>query len=145
VLVLGTALGVVGGAVYVGVRRWLPVPAAWHGVAYGIVSPLTVGNVLIDSHNVDFQIFEPVLLVVALFAALFLVNGLIVAALADRFHHEPAYRPSLRMSRAVAGIIAAACVSGAVIMSLSVAQMIDDEGTCLSAAEGGGCAVRASD
>jgi hypothetical protein len=144
VLVLGTLLGIVGGAVYLGVRRWLPVPSAWHGVAYGIVSLLTVGNVLIDSHNVDFQIFEPVVLVVALFAVLFLVNGLIVAALADRFHREPAYRPSLRVSRAVAGVIAALCVIGALFMSLSVAQMIDDEGTCLSAAEGGGCAVRAT-
>jgi hypothetical protein len=145
VLILGTILGVLGGAVYLGVRRWLPVPAAWHGVAYGIVSLLTVGNVLFDANNVDFQIFEPVVLVVALFAVLFLVNGLIVAALADRFRREPEYRPSLRVSRAVAGVIATVCLFGALLMSLSVVQMIDDEGTCVSAAEGGGCAVRATD
>jgi hypothetical protein len=145
VLVLGTLIGIIGGAIYLGVRRWLPVPAAWHGVAYGLVSLLTVGNVLIDSHNVDFQIFQPVVLVVALFAVLFLVNGLIVAALADRFHREPTYRRSAPVSRAVAGVIAAVCVLGAVFMSLSVAQMIADEGMCLSAAEGGGCAVRPTD
>ncbi len=145
VLVLGTVLGVLGGTVYLGVRRWLPVPVALRGLVYGIVSLLTVGNLLLDSHNVDFQIFEPVLVVVALFALLFLMNGLIVAALADRFHREPAYRPSLRVSRAVAGAIAAVCLLGLLLLSLSVTQMINDEGTCLSAAEGGGCAVRAPD
>ena len=62
-LFLGTVAGIMGGAVYLGLRRWLPVPAAWKGLTYGIVSLLTVGHLLFDTHNADFQIFEPVLFI----------------------------------------------------------------------------------
>src|SRR3990172_3727942 len=47
-LLLGTIAGVMGGAAYLGVRRWLPVPAAWKGVADRIVSLLTVRQLLFD-------------------------------------------------------------------------------------------------
>ena len=136
-----------GGAVYLGLRRWLPVPGVWKGVAYGVVTLLTVGHLLFDTTNADFQIFEPVLLVIVLFAALFLVNGLLVRALCDRFHPEPVYRPSLRVSRAVTGVIALVCILGAVGYATdTLPQMIDDEGTCISARGGGqGCAVRTSE
>ena len=145
-LLLGTIAGVMGGAAYLGVRRWLPVPAAWKGLAYGIVSLLTVGQLLFDTHNADFQIFKPVVMVIALFSVLFLLNGLIVGALVGRFHPEPAYRPSLRVSRAVTGVLALVCVLGLVAHAITTVQMIDDEGTCLSALGGGaGCAVRTTD
>ena len=145
-MMLGTIAGVMGGATYLGVRRWLPVPAAGKGLAYGVVSLLTVGQLLFDTHNADFQIFEPVVLVIVLFSLLFLLNGLIVAPLVDRFHPEPTYRPSLRVSRAVTAGIAVICVLGAAAHVGTTVQMIDDEGTCLSALGGGaGCAVRTSD
>ena len=145
-LLLGTIAGVMGGVVYLGVRRWLPVPAAWKGLTWGIVSLLTVGQLLFDTHNADFQIFKPVVMVIALFSVLFLLNGFLVGALAGRFHPEPAYRPSLRVSRAVTGVLALVCVLGLVAHAITTAQMIDDEGTCVSALGGGaGCAVRASE
>lgn len=145
-LLLGTIAGVMGGAVYLGLRRWLPVPAAWKGLTYGIVSLLTVGQLLFDTHNADFQIFEPVVMVIALFSGLFLLNGVIVGALLDRFHREPTYRTSLRVSRAVTGVIAVVCVLGIVAYVSATVQMIDDEGSCLSAVGGGnGCAVRTTD
>jgi hypothetical protein len=143
-MILGSIAGVMGGATYLGLRRWLPVPAAWRGLAYGIVTLLTVGQLLFDTNNADFQIFEPVVLVIALFSLLFLVNGAIVAPLVDRFHPEPAYRGSLRVTRAVTGVLAVICVLGIVAHGVTTAQMIDDEGTCLSALGGGaGCAVKA--
>lgn len=145
-LFLGTIAGIMGGLVYLGLRRWLPVPGAWKGTAYGVITLLTVGHLLFDTANADFQIFEPALMVIALFAALFLLNGLIVRALADRFHPEPAYRTSLRVSRAVTGVIAVVCVLGIVSYADTVPQMIDDEGSCISAKGAGqGCAVRQSD
>ena len=145
-LFLGIAAGIMGGAVYLGLRRWLPVPAAWKGLTYGVVSLLTVGQLLFDTHNADFQIFEPVVMVIALFSVLFLLNGVILGALLDRFHREPAYRTSLRVSRAATAVIAVVCVLGLAAHVITTVQMIDDEGSCLSAVGGGnGCAVRASD
>ena len=146
-VMLGTIAGIMGGVVYLGVRRWLPVPASWKGLAYGVVTLLTVGHLLFDTTNADFKIFEPVLMVIALFAVLFLINGLIVGALVDRFHPEPAYPNSLRVSRAVTGIVALVCVLGAIGYATdTLPQMIDEEGTCYSAKGGGlGCAVRTSE
>jgi len=145
-LALGTIAGVMGGALYLGVRRWLPVPVGWKWLAYAVLTLATVGQLLFDQNNADFQIFEPVLLVIALFSVLFFLNGLIVSPLVDRFHPEPAYPSSLRVSRAVTGIIALVCVLGFAAHAASTAEMIDEQGTCLSAKGGGaGCAVRASD
>src|SRR3989304_3655839 len=53
-LFLGTGAGIMGGAAYLGLRRWLPVPAAWKGLTYGVVSLLPVGQLLFDTHNADF-------------------------------------------------------------------------------------------
>lgn len=146
-LMLGTIAGIMGGALYLGLRRWLPVPAAWKGLAYGAVTLVTVGHLLFDPHNADFQIFEPILLVIALFAALFFVNGLILGPLTQRFHPEPAYPASARVSRTAAAVIAALCLLGAIgLLTDTIPKMLDDEGTCLSAAGGGnGCAVQAAD
>lgn len=145
-LMLGTIAGVMGGLVYLGLRRWLPVPAPWKGLAYGIVTLLTVGQLLFDTHNADFQIFEPILLVIGLFAVLFLVNGLILGPLMERIHPEPAYPPSTRVPRAAAALIAIVCVIGVAGYAETIPTMIDDEGSCLSARGGGnGCAVRPVD
>jgi hypothetical protein len=144
-LLLGTIAGVMGGLVYLGIRRWLPVAAPWRGLTYGVVTLLTVGQLLFDQNNADFQIFEPVALVIALFAVLFLVNGLIVVPLIDRFDAEPPYPASLRVSRAVTGLLVVVCLLGVGAHVATTVQMIEDEGSCLSALGGGaGCAVQAS-
>ena len=44
-------------------------PTAWKGLTYGVVTLLTVGQLQFDRANPDFQIFEPVLMVLALLAA----------------------------------------------------------------------------
>ena len=144
-LVLGTMVGAMGGLVYLGLRRWLPVPAAWKGVAFGVLTLASVGNVVIDDGNVDFQIFEPVLLVVVLFSALFFVNGLLLAGLMARFHPEPAYAHRPWVSRAAVGVIVIVCVVGTIGLVGGTLGMIEDQGTCLRAVGGGeGCAVLAA-
>lgn len=141
-LFVGTVAGVMGGLMYLPLRRWLFTQPILRGVTFGAITLLTIGQILFDTHNVDFQIFEPVLVVVALFALLFAINGLILVALADRIHPEPAYRPGSRMPKAIAAVMGAVCVLGAMVMAGTVNTMIDDAGTCYAAAGGGaGCAV----
>jgi hypothetical protein len=141
-LMLGVAAGVMGGLLYLGLRRWLWVSPAWRGLAFGVVTLVTVGQPLFDPANVDFQIFEPVVVVMAMFAALFLINGLILVPLADRIHPEPSYPKSKRVPRLAAGAIALACVLGGVLLLGTFMTMVDDAGTCYSAAGGGqGCAI----
>lgn len=145
-LVLGTIAGVLGGLLYLGLRRWLWVPPAWRGAAFGAVTLLTVGQPIFDPANVDFQIFEPVGVVIALFAALFLINGVILVRLADGIHPEPAYADGTRIPRAAAGVIALACVLGLVLIVNTFRTMVEDAGTCYSAVGGGeGCAALTRD
>lgn len=141
-LVLGSIAGVLGGILYLGLRRWLWVPVWGRGPAYALVTLLTVGHLLFDPANVDFQMFEPPLAVIVLFAALFLVNGVILVALADRIHPEPAYPPSARVRAVAAGAIVLVSVVGFVGMVDTFRTIVADAGTCYSAAGGGnGCAV----
>ena len=141
-LMLGVIAGVLGGVLYVGLRRWLWVPPAWRGLTFGSVTLFTVGHLLFDTANVDFQMFEPVAIVIVLFAALFFINGLLVAAVADRIHPEPAYAGGNRVPRAAAGIIALVSLAGMIGMADTYRTMIDDAGTCYAAIGGGnGCAV----
>lgn len=145
-LLIGTILGIVGALVYLGLRRWLFVPPAWRGVAYAALTLLTIGNVLFDTANPDFQIFEPVLLVIALFVALFVVNGLLLAPLAGRLHPEPPYSAGRVVPRLAAAGLGVVAIVGATGLAESFSRMIDDAGTCVSVTEaGGGCGVLASD
>ncbi len=142
---LGIGAGILGGLLFLGVRRWLPVPTKWKGAAYGLLTLLTVGNLLFDPSNADFQIFEPVLLVVALFTALFFVNGLLLGWLMQRFHPEPAYEPRPRAARIAVGLLGAVCLLGGFAYVGGILGMVEDQGTCLRAAGGGnGCALPAN-
>jgi hypothetical protein len=145
-LVLGSLAGVLGGVFYLGLRRWLPVPTVWRGLAFAVITLLTIGQILFDPANVDFQMFEPVLLVVALFTLLFFINGFILAPIADRIHPEPAYSAGVVMPRIVGGIIIIVSLLGFVVMADTVRTMVADSGSCFSARGGGqGCAVAERD
>lgn len=143
-LMLGTLAGILSGLLYLGLRRWLPVPAPWNGIAWAALTLVTVGNILFDPGNADFQIFEPVLLVVALFSVLFVVNGVLLGWLMERFHPEPGYSHRPRVSRAVGAVLVGVTAIGAMVFIGSTLGLLEDEGTCLRAVGGGeGCAVRA--
>lgn len=144
IVLLGTIAGIIGGLLYLGVRRWLPVPPAWNDAAYGVLTLVTVGQPLFDPSNADFQIFEPVLLTVGLFSGLFIVNGLLLGALMDRLHPEPAYRARRRTSMVITAVLGLVFLAGTLMLVGGTLGLIDDEGTCLRATGGGeGCAVPA--
>lgn len=141
-LALGTVFGVIGGLMYLGLRRWLWVSPAWRGVLFGAVTLVTIGQLLFDSMSLDLQIFEPVGVVLVLFVALFFINGLIVAPLTDRIHPEPDYATGRRMPRIAIGMLAIVSLVGLALTAGTFRTIVGDAGTCYSAVGGGeGCAV----
>ena len=61
-LALGTIIGVLVAPIYLGLRRWLPIPTSLRGLGFGYGSLVTGGMILINDDSVDFRIFEPVVL-----------------------------------------------------------------------------------
>lgn len=132
-VLLGTFLGVIASFVYLGLRRWIPVPRSIRGLAFGYGALVTGGNVLIKPDSVDFRVFEPVLLAIALFVSLFLLGGVVLGALTDRFHREPGYAPSVLVPRIVGAILVVIALLGTAIMTGGIVELIDKEGTCVGA------------
>jgi hypothetical protein len=141
---IGAVLGSISGLVFLGMRRWLPVPPAWRGMAFGALTLVTIGQPLFDPANADFKIFEPVVVVVALFATLFFVNGILLVKLLDRLHPEPVYPSSPRAPRIAGAAIGLVFILGGLLFVGGTIGMIEDQGTCLSAVgRGNGCAIPA--
>ena len=83
-LFFGSFLGVFGGLLYVALRPWLPRSGRRRGLAFGALLLAGCGTAVIERGNFDFHHFGIPVLNIALFAALFLLFGLVVAPLADR-------------------------------------------------------------
>ncbi len=84
VFFVGIIGGLVGGAVYVVIRRWLPGDGLLKGLAYGLVLTCMFGSVVFDPDNVDFVLFGPKQLTVALFALLFPLYGVVASLVIER-------------------------------------------------------------
>jgi hypothetical protein len=82
-LLFGAMLGTIGGLLYMALRPWLASAGRWRGVAFGVILLATIRAGTIDSENFDFTRFGIPALNVALFAALPIVFGLLVALWAD--------------------------------------------------------------
>ncbi len=83
-LFFGAFLGVFGGLLYVALRPWLPRSGRRRGPAFGALLLAACGTAIIERENFDFHRFGIPVLNIALFAALFVLFGLVVAPLADR-------------------------------------------------------------
>ena len=142
-LVLSTLAGVIGGLIYVGVRRWLPWSRVPRGVFFGLL--MLSGPGFIALGEVDLQIFEPALPIFAMFVALIVLYGIGVALLTDRLHAPQAVRPGQRMELATRAVQYLAGVAICVMAVLVAFNVHDKAGSCLSADDTGGCAVRATD
>lgn len=88
----GIFLGILGGFIYVTVRRWVPGSGLWKGVAFGVLLFSVTGSLVIDDENRDFKLFDPPALTIGLFALLFPGYGIVVSLLVERFDK---YVPSL--------------------------------------------------
>jgi hypothetical protein len=80
----GAALGSFGGLVYVALRPWLPGAGRGRGPLFGALLLGAFGTAVLEADNVDFRRFGSAPVNVALFGALFLLFGMLVASLADR-------------------------------------------------------------
>ena len=142
-LVLSTIAGIIGGVLYVGLRRWLPWSRAGRGVFFGLLMLYGPGSIAIS--EIDLSIVEPALPIYAMFAALVLLYGVSVALLVDRLHAPPVARPGPRVElagRVLQGLLALGICFMAVAVTLNV---YDKAGSCLSADNDGGCAARPAD
>jgi len=70
--------------VYGIVEPWLRRLRPWHGLGYGIALLAAVGFTVLDPFNFDFTRFGPAPLNLAMFAALFVIFGVVTAWLFDR-------------------------------------------------------------
>lgn len=142
-LVLSTIAGVIGGVMYVAVRRWLPWSHVARGAFFGLL--MMFGPGVIALGEVDLQIFEPAVPIFALFVALIVLYGIGVALLTDRLHAPRPESPGPRMDLVARSLVALAAVGVCVMAVLVTYNVHDKAGSCLSADDNGGCAVRATD
>jgi hypothetical protein len=86
VIFIGIFFPAVAALAYIGLRHFLPNPAALGGAIFGVIllGTLGVGDPM-SSDNVDFEILEPLALAVAGVTFLALLFGVTFAALATRF------------------------------------------------------------
>jgi hypothetical protein len=84
VLLVGVALGVLGGLVYAVVEPWLRRLRPWQGVVFGVFLLVAAGISVLDPVNSDFSRFGSAPLNVAMFGALFLLFGILIAPVFDR-------------------------------------------------------------
>jgi len=100
----GLVPGLVGGVAYGASLPWLVPLGRWSGAAFGLVLLAAIGPAVLEPFNFDFQKFGKPVVNVALFAALFPLFGLVVAAAA---HHISASSRS-RAWQIAAGLALAA-------------------------------------
>lgn len=77
--------GTFGGLLYIAIRRWIPGSGLGKGVSYGVFLLLVGNRTVIDPDNVDFRLLDPPHLSVSLFALVFILYGLILSPIVERF------------------------------------------------------------
>ena len=114
IIFVGLSTGFVGGLIYVTIRRWLPDFWLIKGLTYGLVLFCIFGRIsVLHPDNIDFSLFGPGALSVALFALLFALFGVVASPLIDRLDRHV---PALFYSRPVTWVgylaLAGACAFG---------------------------------
>ena len=139
-----TIAGVIGGSIYIAVRRWLPWSGLPRGVFFGLLMMFGPGVVALG--DVDLEIFEPALPIFAMFVVLIVLYGVGVALVTDRLHAPPAVLPDLRMEFAARMVQCLLAVGLCVMAGFATYHVHDKAGSCLSADPNtGGCAARPTD
>ncbi|CAN5450946.1 MAG: hypothetical protein ACR2MC_09170 [Actinomycetota bacterium] len=89
-LIAGAILGAAGGLIFMAIRRLLPWAGWAGGLAYGLLLLGVLGRLIIDPNNFDFDVLDPASLAVAMFAAIFILYGLLLVPTLERL--EPSIR-----------------------------------------------------
>jgi hypothetical protein len=89
-LIAGTILGGAGGLMFIAIRRVLPWTGWAGGLAFGLLLLAAFGRLVIDPNNFDFDVLDPAALAVAMFAAIFILYGLLLVPTLERL--EPLIR-----------------------------------------------------
>jgi len=125
-LFVGSLFGTFGGAAYALLRAWLPRQALLRGLVFGLglLAFTAFFQGLVDADGVDFELFQPVELSIAMFAALPLLYALALTFLADRLASGQ-FGP-LRRSTALAGsaAIAVFIAAGLAQFGATVAELV---------------------
>jgi hypothetical protein len=138
-IVIGAAVGVIGAAAYVAVRRWLVGPLWLRRASVGATSGVLVGSMLVHADGVDFTVLEPLWLAVSLFVLLPVVVGVALAVVVDRVSSPDSWtaRGRARWALPVALVILVApaiaviapvvlVMAGLLIVARALRQPLDD-------------------
>lgn len=91
----GGIVGIGGALLFLASRRWLPWSGWRLGLAFGCLILLALGPMVVDGENFDFSEFGSPTLNILMFAALFLLFGILIATLFERLDRRvPASAPS---------------------------------------------------
>ena len=82
-LLLGGAAGTFGGVLYAATRRRLEWAGRWRGLVFGTGALVVLASTLVVSDNPDFTRFGTPIVNVAMFGALFVLFGIVVAPMYD--------------------------------------------------------------
>jgi hypothetical protein len=77
-LIAGAVLGSAGGLIFMAIRSLLPWSGWAKGLAHGLLLLGVFGRLIIDPDNVDFVVLDPAPLAVGMFAAIFILYGVLL-------------------------------------------------------------------
>lgn len=79
----GAALGVMGGLLYLALRRWLPGRSWQRSLGYGVLLLAVFGFFIMDPANPDYVLFGPAWMNVGTFSLAYVLFGLLAGTLAE--------------------------------------------------------------
>lgn len=114
----GVFSGLIGGLLYLALRPWFEPLGRWRGLAFGVAVLALMGHSVLEPDNFDFRVFGSTALNVGLFAALFLVFGLLIAPFFDRV------AAAAQRSRAAAVVAWLGVVPAILVIALGVGSTV---------------------
>lgn len=124
-LFVGLGAGVIGGVLYASAEPWLRRLRPRHGLVFGLAVLAGLGFIFIDPANFDFQRFGRAPLNVAMFAALFVAFGVVVAWLFDRIRTAMAGTGIVAVVVEIAVWLSALAAAGAAVITISIGGLGD--------------------
>ena len=136
---IGAQFGALGGVLFMGIRRFLPrwsrwprCPRSWvwSGLTFGAIWLLMTGGIFLSIGQVEeFSDFDPPVLGISLFAVLFVVYGLTVAAIVEQLGKwVPTPRGSRTATVGGLGAMAALSLAGLLLHIRAIGSILEAAG-----------------